>query len=62
MILGRIEYALCKDWDVLVGLGVVDAGADIRGRDADLDGGFGFSGGLGTQPTLIRPDRLLADW
>ncbi len=54
MVFGRIEYALCKDWDVFVRLGVADADAGVSGRDADLDGGFGFSGGLGTRATLYR--------
>lgn len=54
MFFGRIEYALCKDWDVFIRLGAANADAGISGRDADLDGGFGFSGGLGTRATLYR--------
>lgn len=60
MLFGRIEYALCKDWEVFVRLGAADADAGIRAGDPGVviggqggkvgfDGSYGFAGGLGTR-------------
>jgi hypothetical protein len=65
MLFGRIEYALCRDWDVFVRLGASDADADIeasgpgvilggRGGEVGLDGSFGFGAGVGTRATLCQ--------
>ncbi len=64
MLFGRIEYALCKDWEVFVRLGATDADADIeaddpglvltRGGQVGFDGSYGFAGGLGTRATLYQ--------
>ncbi len=65
MLFGRIEYALCRDWDVFVRLGASDADADIKasgpgvvlgsqGGEVGFDGSFGFGAGVGTRATLYR--------
>ncbi len=64
MLFGRIEYALCKDWEVFVRLGATDADTDIqaddpgfvlnRGGQVGFDGSYGFGGGLGTRATLYQ--------
>lgn len=64
MFYGRIEYALCTDWDVFVRLGAARSDADVkatgpgviigRGAEAGLDAGYGFSAGLGTRATFYR--------
>jgi hypothetical protein len=64
MLFGRIEYALCKDWEVFVRLGASDADADIEAGDpgfvldgggkVGFDGSYGFAGGLGTRATLYQ--------
>lgn len=64
MLFGRIEYALCNDWDVFVRLGAARSDADAkatgsgviigRGAEAGLDAGYGFSAGLGTRATFYR--------
>ncbi len=64
-VFGRIEYALCQDWEVFARLGASNGDAEIRasgpgviiggrGGEVGYDGSYGFAGGIGTRATFYQ--------